>query len=130
MQSSKLRTVHKNKNVRIISQSGQVMFSCKFCEKTFTRRDHALRHVDTIHFHAKPFACLYCSRRYTRPETRDAHLASAHSDKKPYQCAGCGSSFPSQAKLKRHHKICGDKAGSESLGYGAIRSTPSPRESR
>jgi len=49
-------------------------FPCNFCDKSFTRKEHANSHVDTVHKKLRPYPCPYnCGRAYGQTSSRSKH---------------------------------------------------------
>ncbi len=75
---------------------GQKLFSCSFCEKSFSQFSRLKEHLRS-HTGERPFACAQCGRSFTKHCNLLRH-AVVHSGEKPYQCGQCGKRFTQQLK--------------------------------
>ena len=60
--------------------SPKVKFQCDYCEKSFGRRSHLKRHVDSVHNGIK-FDCSFCELSFTKKDNLKRHVNSVHADK-------------------------------------------------
>lgn len=81
---------------------GQKLFSCSFCEKSFSQFSRLKEHLRS-HTGERPFACAQCGRSFTKHCNLLRH-AVVHSGEKPYQCGQCGKRFTQRSSLKSHQR--------------------------
>ena len=60
--------------------SPKVKFQCDYCEKSFGRRSHLKRHVNSVHDGIK-FKCNICELSFTKKDNLKRHVNSVHADK-------------------------------------------------
>ena len=53
-------------------------FLCKFCNKTFSRRNNLFTHIKLVHEGAKPFPCNTCDRKFSQKSKRNQHQMLMH----------------------------------------------------
>lgn len=96
------------------------LFSCEFCTKMFSRKDHATRHQLT-HTSEKSFNCDFCDKSYTRKDKLLRHML-VHPEARPYlkharrngavgdlklqlpifTCEFCGKKFKDKYTFEKH----------------------------
>ena len=81
--------------------TGEKLYPCEFCEKSFTARSHLKTHR-RIHTREKPYACEFCEKSFTQSSTLKSHRR-IHTGEKPFGCDSCDKRF-SDRKSLRHHK--------------------------
>lgn len=84
----------------MLAHSGEKPFSCPFCEKGFTRKDHLTSHMST-HTGDKPFDCPECDAKFHLKQSLDRHM-TVHSGEKPFSCPDCKKCFTRNSTLKLH----------------------------
>ncbi|KAJ9130732.1 C6 zinc finger domain containing protein [Pleurostoma richardsiae] len=60
--------------------SGQNLFQCSACKRTYTRVDHLARHVRS-HLHERPFQCPTCNKAFGRLDLLKRHAACHQGDR-------------------------------------------------
>lgn len=83
------------------TRSNDVIYSCEFCNKTFSIKFDMLMHIRRAHRNNKKFSCKYCYKKITDEETLEEHLIE-HENEEACVCLHCGKSFKGK-KLLRHH---------------------------
>merc|ERR1712013_676492 len=80
---------------------------CLDCGKTFTRKEHLLRHRRS-HTGETPYHCpgVDCSKQFARKEHPKRHMR-VHTGEHPYPCSECGRSFGRRERLLKHLKSHG-----------------------
>ena len=91
-----------DKHIR--SHTGEKLFTCIECNKSFSQKSYLNTHIRIIHNGERTFKCDLCEKTFARKNTLEAHYAS-HSTDKPYQCKFCDKSFKSASYLAKHNKI-------------------------
>lgn len=105
-------------NDNVVSEEPK-LFSCEFCTKMFTRKDHVTRHK-LIHTSDKTFNCDFCDKSYTRKDKLLRHLL-VHPEARPYlkqarrnvnvdskaplpifSCEFCGKQFKDKYSFEKH----------------------------
>ncbi|XP_066091582.1 zinc finger protein 343-like isoform X2 [Saccopteryx bilineata] len=112
-----------------VTPSGEMLYICSQCGRSFTLTSHLLRHPGahssaekpflcdecgktfgdksnvTAHQHTdsgvKPFVCLECGRAYGYKSGLRRHQRT-HSEEKPFVCLECGRGFGYKSALRRH----------------------------
>ncbi|XP_077377931.1 uncharacterized protein LOC144019014 [Festucalex cinctus] len=82
------------------TQAGEKPFSCPFCGKTFSRKEHVQAHV-RIHTGEKPFSCSTCGKAFPHKETMIAHVRS-HTGENPFRCSVCGKTYSRKTHVESH----------------------------
>lgn len=86
-------------------------YYCLDCGKTFTRKEHLLRHRRS-HTGETPYPCAGtcgnpdCSKQFARKEHLKRHTR-VHTGENPYPCNECGRSFGRRERLLKHLKSHG-----------------------
>ena len=70
-----------------LSHSGEKLFTCDICKKTFKQRSHLNVHK-LIHSGEKPYACDTCEKTFKQRSNLNTHKL-IHSGEKPYTCDTC-----------------------------------------
>ena len=81
-------------------------YSCKFCDRVFTRKDNMKAHVRSQHGSpdiAKPNTCEVCSKTFSRSTHLKLHMKT-HTGQGMFPCDVCHKSFKMLSCLKRHEK--------------------------
>ncbi|XP_057685397.1 zinc finger and SCAN domain-containing protein 2-like isoform X3 [Corythoichthys intestinalis] len=108
--------------------AGGKPFSCSHCDKTFTTKEHLIKHMNTL-TEEKPYVCTFCGKRFGRKGTLKIHIRThtgektfvcsvcdkrlrtkqaltshtrTHTGEKPFVCTFCGKRFGRKEALKRH----------------------------
>jgi uncharacterized Zn-finger protein len=91
------------KGPKILCHTCTLKFSCKFCNKTFSRLNNLVIH-QKAHFNKKEFKCNVCDQVFSRKHDLTRHQR-IHSGEKPFHCEICGKSYSRMDALKRHERI-------------------------
>lgn len=81
-------------------------YTCKFCLKKFSRKDHCKTHIQIVHTKEKKlkkFNCAVCDKTFYSAENLRKHVLS-HSEKEIFSCPQCTKEFKSHSSLMRHIK--------------------------
>lgn len=81
-----------------------LIFTCKICDKNFTRSDCLRRHKLMFHEVIKPYSCEVCGKPFAREYILNAHKKVHVTQNQSFTCQLCGSSFKRKDSLSRHHK--------------------------
>ena len=82
------------------------LFSCRFCERTFTRKNSLEGH-ERVHTGERPFTCKYCQDTFTLKSTKNNHEKSHF--RKNFSCKNCQKVFHSYSDKKEHEKTHTEK---------------------
>lgn len=86
-----------------INPSGERLYACTDCGKSFDRRSNLIIH-ERIHTGEKPYPCSACKKRFISRSNLMSHERS-HTGEKPFKCLDCGKNFGSRSNLLRHEAI-------------------------
>uniref|UniRef100_A0A8C6U502 C2H2-type domain-containing protein n=1 Tax=Neogobius melanostomus TaxID=47308 RepID=A0A8C6U502_9GOBI len=90
----------QNVNGQVSALSGEKPFSCPFCSKGFTRKDHLSSHL-SAHTGDKQFDCPECDAKFNLKQSLERHM-TVHSGEKPFKCPDCKKGFTRNSTLKLH----------------------------
>ena len=89
----KKRVMLIHKSLKTIKEhTGEKLFACPSCNRTFTREEEPMR----AHTDEKPFECPTCNMRFTEKEQLETHEKTherARIDEKPFECPTCNMRF-------------------------------------
>ncbi|XP_017291298.1 zinc finger protein 205-like [Kryptolebias marmoratus] len=85
------------------SPTGEKLFSCQFCGKSFFRNSILMGHMRT-HTGERPFSCPTCGKSFTYKHALNTHMVT-HTGVKPYTCLICGKGFINKSILTNHIRI-------------------------
>ncbi|CAG0901775.1 unnamed protein product, partial [Cyprideis torosa] len=80
--------------------TGEKPFACRICGKAFADGSALGKHT-LVHTGEKPFACIICGKSFARSDSLSSHKL-IHSGEKPFACRICGRSFAQSSRLSRH----------------------------
>lgn len=88
-------------NDHMRNHTGEKPFHCTICNKKFTRGFVLLRHM---RIHAEgDFKCKFCLKTFDRKDTYRDHVRN-HTGEKPFKCRYCNKSFSRSFVLTKHEK--------------------------
>ncbi|XP_034025630.1 gastrula zinc finger protein XlCGF57.1-like isoform X2 [Thalassophryne amazonica] len=90
-------------NKRIQIHTGETLFGCSECGKSFGEKGSLTRHM-RIHTGQKPFNCLECDKRFGQKGDLIRHMR-IHTGQKPFSCSQCDKSFGQKGGLNIHMRI-------------------------
>lgn len=109
----------------------QAIFTCDYCQKTYTSRPQLKNHIVWKHLDIRPHQCDVCQKKFhtltrltehsvvhTRERKFTCEICGAklvsklamvchrrrHTGEKPYECESCGEKFISSSRLNEHAK--------------------------
>ncbi len=90
----------KKKVKKELNDSGDPIYSCDLCGKTYTKKarlsDHKLSHE-------KPEICHLCGKHFARKGQLKEHILT-HTEGKSYSCGKCPKMFKSKKRFLEHEK--------------------------
>nr|XP_029711583.1 PR domain zinc finger protein 5-like [Aedes albopictus] len=110
------------------THTGETMFQCPKCTKTYTNRNTYRKHVAShevpadkcphcpatfvasaglrchlfTHTDEKTQECPICKKQFKRPEEVKRHLTYTHHKQKPFTCFFCPKQYPRKHRRKQH----------------------------
>ena len=75
--------------------------TCQVCEKSYKRKEHLLRHMQTSHSELRPFVCKVCAHTFSRKDRLLRH-EKIHSGVPEYKCQACDKCFVRRDSLTKH----------------------------
>ena len=83
-------------------------FFCQYCDKSFSRKPDAKRHIESIHFQKKHF-CSYCEKAFSQKSQMNRHIKDKHLNRGHHKrhvcnlcCNLCRISFIQKSHLTQH----------------------------
>ena len=85
------------------------LLTCKYCNKTFIRKDGLKVHIDNVHEQTKSYKCKFCEKIFNKSASHSNHVRTKHSTTKlkkpdPVKCEICEKSFNNKHVLEYHIK--------------------------
>ncbi|XP_067625196.1 zinc finger protein 721-like [Eurosta solidaginis] len=80
------------------------IFPCAQCERKFTSKDYAAKHIKFVHEDIRSFICEECGEAVRTEATLREHML-IHTDYAPFVCEICNKGFKNQYRLKSHKEI-------------------------
>uniref|UniRef100_A0A0K2UFN6 Zinc finger protein 729like [Anolis carolinensis] n=1 Tax=Lepeophtheirus salmonis TaxID=72036 RepID=A0A0K2UFN6_LEPSM len=76
-------------------------FACRFCHKSFSRKDHLSIHEGLHSESSSSYPCRICGASFKNKKTLTGH-EKTHNGEKGFKCQECDSEFTRRASLNRH----------------------------
>lgn len=101
----KLRSNKKSSKSKARSNSNidEGLFSCDYCERSFTKTSSLMKHIRYSHSYEKHI-CEYCRKVFKTSWNLRNHIR-IHTDERPFGCDYCKKAFNDPSNLKRHIRI-------------------------
>lgn len=84
-------------------------YTCTACGKSFSHKNHVIRHFRKTHRKPMHLICLVCDRGFSRvrllQQQMQKHWKKCSLDAKPFLCAECSRSFSNKHLLVRHSVV-------------------------
>ena len=68
----------KNEKLDLVSNKTITKNYCAMCDKTFSRKNNFIWHINGIHRNIKPYACTKCPSKYARKFSLKRHVKKVH----------------------------------------------------
>lgn len=95
---------------QINGEDGKAIFVCIYCEKKFTRKDNAQRHVKEQHILKNNYSASYISDKVSKNNliektvTNQIQTALGADQRHFFVCTICEKSFSQKGNARRHHR--------------------------
>ncbi|XP_066126912.1 zinc finger protein 154-like [Saccopteryx bilineata] len=83
--------------------TGQRLYECSECAKSFIRKSNLHRHQQ-VHTGERPYGCSECGKSFFRNCDLRIHQ-TFHTGERPYECSECGKSFLRKFDLRIHQRV-------------------------
>ncbi|XP_053147529.1 zinc finger protein 397-like [Hemicordylus capensis] len=94
---------HFCQGVTFPNQTGNELYICTQCGKTFNGGTSLLTHKEALP-EEKPYQCAECGKGFGWKSSLVTHKRT-HTGEKPFGCSECGKSFGMSSQLIRHKRI-------------------------
>ncbi len=84
-----------------LSSISSYRYTCHYCYKTFSRKDHMSIHEGLHTSSGTSFPCPDCGATFKNKKTLTGHMKT-HNAEKAFKCGQCNSEFTRKASLNRH----------------------------
>ena len=85
------------------TQEQSEVYTCSYCQKTFSRRSNLKRHIEGMH-HKRTHPCAQCTKVFKYPNSLQRHVRTIH-ENHTYDCEQCGQKFINRDDLKVHVSV-------------------------
>ncbi|KAM3957678.1 uncharacterized protein ACR2FA_008391 [Aphomia sociella] len=85
-----------------------ILYTCKVCDKSFTRRFSLSGHIKKEHLEERDVHCSLCSHTCFNSYELKAHMVKKHGERL-FECGVCKKSYASQKSLADHLRIHNDE---------------------
>ena len=79
------------------------VFSCKLCDKTYTKKRYLQSHIEGIHQTSSDLHCSECNVSFSKYSNLERHVKSVHLGK-TFDCDQCSKKFKTKFALNSHTK--------------------------
>jgi KRAB domain-containing zinc finger protein len=110
LQFSSISTITKHINDEHYGKLKSVVckYACSYCEKSFKRPNHLIRHI-AVHTGERPNGCDLCEQKFAQRSQLVTHKLMRHKIL-PYNCPSCGLGFKIQTDMWFHSSTCEKKS--------------------
>ncbi|XP_031766337.2 zinc finger protein 568-like [Galleria mellonella] len=84
-----------------------ILYTCRVCDKSFSRRFSLSRHIKKDHLEERDVHCSLCSHTCFTSYELKTHMVKKHGERL-FECAVCKKSYASQKSLADHLRIHND----------------------
>ncbi|XP_059056423.1 zinc finger protein 568-like [Achroia grisella] len=81
-----------------------ILYTCKVCDKSFTRRYSLSSHIKKEHLEERDVHCSLCTHTCFNSYELKAHMVKKHGERL-FDCGVCKKSYASQKSLAEHQRI-------------------------
>ncbi len=95
------RMMESSQYTQIGGESGEKIYACTMCEKSYSYMAGLRRHLRMTHSGERPYKCDVCAMGFTQSTDLKRHFR-IHTGEKPYKCSTCGKAFTQSGTLTVH----------------------------